>query len=122
MVSLGYSDQMCRQDLAAAGEDVPFLLRPCSRATACDPDWCRSAGATRATDRRVVRDQRDGSMPSSTPADQYRLYFTADGVAVEALSIFRRPPPLNVVEGGQVVVVIGPSGAGNRVASPRCRT
>lgn len=30
MVSLGYSDQMCRQDLAAAGEDEPFLLRPCS--------------------------------------------------------------------------------------------
>jgi chloramphenicol 3-O-phosphotransferase len=45
--------------------------------------------------------------------DQYRIvYFTDDGVRPKSLAVFRRPPPLDTVDGGQVVVVNGPSGAG----------
>src|SRR6478672_5878771 len=46
-------------------------------------------------------------------SDQYRIvYFTDDGATLDSVSVFRRPPPLDPVIGGQVVVLNGPSGAG----------
>ena len=46
-------------------------------------------------------------------SDQYRIvYFTDDAAALQSVSVFRRPPLLDPIVGGQVVVVNGPSGAG----------
>ena len=45
--------------------------------------------------------------------DQYRIvYFTDDGLTVESLSVLRRPPQFDGLDGGLAVVVNGPSGAG----------
>jgi len=49
----------------------------------------------------------------STSSDQFRIvYFTSDGVTIDELAVFRRPPRFDGVDGGRVIVVNGPSGSG----------
>ena len=49
----------------------------------------------------------------STTVDEYRIvYFTDDGVTIDSVFVWRRPPRFDGVDGGRVVVVNGPSGSG----------
>jgi hypothetical protein len=49
----------------------------------------------------------------STTAGQYRIvYFTDDGVTIDSVFVWRRPPRFDGIDGGRIVVVNGPSGSG----------
>jgi chloramphenicol 3-O phosphotransferase len=59
-----------------------------------------------------VNERRVDAVVSSS-SHQFRIvYFTSDGVHIDELVVFRRPPPFDGVAGGRVIVVNGPSGSG----------
>lgn len=113
-----YLDAMWRPDPPPGSESAPALLRALLES---DTVHVPAQVADELTELRSRRptiawfgiNERRVDAVIDTDDDQFRLvYFTDDGASVDDIALYRRPPPLEELAGGQVVVVNGPSGSG----------